>query len=166
MRRTVETADLASRLGTVDQPFVVDVREPVEFGAWSIPSAVNIPLNELSERLAEIPTEREVVTVCETGGRSAAAADLLESAGRNVADLVGGMAAWGETYDSVTLRLGAVAIVQVADGGRGAFPTWSGRGTPPSPSIPPSIPASIWIWPQTSGGPSPACSTPISTPTT
>lgn len=128
MRRSVDTADLASRLGTVDQPFVVDVREPAEFSDWSIPSAVNIPLNELSERLAEVPTEREVVTVCGSGSRSAAAADLLESAGRNVADLVGGMAAWGETYDSVTLRLGAVAIVQVRRRGKGCLSYLVGSG--------------------------------------
>ena len=52
-RRCTETPNrpsLAARLGTSDEPFVVDVREPVEFAAWSIPSAVNIPLGELAAR--------------------------------------------------------------------------------------------------------------------
>ena len=48
MYRDAEPAELAARLGTSDEPFVVDVREPVEFAAWSIRSAVNIPLAEFA----------------------------------------------------------------------------------------------------------------------
>ena len=70
MYRDAEPAELAARLGTSDQPFVLDVREPVEFAAWSIPSAVNIPLGELEARVSEVPTDREVVTVCASGSRS------------------------------------------------------------------------------------------------
>ncbi len=53
MRRCTETPNRPSLpLGwaLLDEPFVVDVREPVEFAAWSIPSAVNIPLGELEAR--------------------------------------------------------------------------------------------------------------------
>ena len=50
MYRDLEAAELAARLGTTNEPFVVDVREPLEFAAWSISDSVNIPLGELEER--------------------------------------------------------------------------------------------------------------------
>jgi rhodanese-related sulfurtransferase len=55
MYRDLDAAELAARLGTDAAPFVVDVREPAEFDAWSIPGAVNIPLAELAARAAEVP---------------------------------------------------------------------------------------------------------------
>jgi len=101
MYRDAEPAELAARLGTSDQPFVVDVREPVEFAAWSIPSAVNIPIGELEARVSELPTDREVVTVCASGSRSSTAAEILSRAGRRVANLAGGMAIFAMVSDSV-----------------------------------------------------------------
>ena len=94
MYRDLEAAELAARLGTTNEPFVVDVREPLEFAAWSISDSVNIPLGELEERASELPDDREVVTVCASGGRSSVAAEVLSRTGRRVANLAGGMAAW------------------------------------------------------------------------
>jgi glyoxylase-like metal-dependent hydrolase (beta-lactamase superfamily II) len=121
MYRDAEPAELASRLGTTDEPVVVDVREPAEFTAWSIPSAVNIPLGELDSRASELPTGRDVFTVCASGSRSAAAAEILSRAGRQVANLVGGMAGWATTYDAVTLEFDDVRVVQVRRRGKGCL---------------------------------------------
>lgn len=44
-------ADLQAKLGTTRAPMVVDVRKPVEFGIGHVPGAVNIPVEELEERL-------------------------------------------------------------------------------------------------------------------
>ena len=44
MYRDVEASEVASRLGTSEEWFLVDVREPAEFDEWSIPTAVNLSL--------------------------------------------------------------------------------------------------------------------------
>ncbi|HEX5095670.1 MAG TPA: rhodanese-like domain-containing protein, partial [Acidimicrobiia bacterium] len=97
--RDIDAAELAARLGTADSPFVVDVREPNEFAEWSIPTAVNVPLSELPSRIDSLPRDREVVVMCAAGGRSARAAEALVDAGLHVANLRGGMSAWGAVYD-------------------------------------------------------------------
>jgi len=128
MYRDAEPAELAARLGTEDEPFVLDVREPAEFAAWSIPAAVNIPLGQVPTRMAEIPTDREVVVVCAGGDRSSAAAEALSHTGRKVANLAGGMAGWAQVYDSVTLEFGAVRVVQVRRRGKGCLSYMVGAG--------------------------------------
>ena len=73
---------------------LVDVRGENEWRQEAIPGSVNIPLERLRERIAEIP-EGPVVLYCRTGQRSSTAASLLEQTGRmNVLDLVGGITAW------------------------------------------------------------------------
>lgn len=43
---------------------VLDVRPPEEFAAGHVPGAVNIPIQELARRLAELPKRKEVVAYC------------------------------------------------------------------------------------------------------
>ncbi len=128
MYRDVEAAEVAARLGTADELFLVDVREPFEFEAWSIPTAVNVPLGELAGRMDEVPTGREVVSVCASGSRSALAAEVLTHAGRHAANLAGGMEAWARVYDSVTLELGDARVVQVRRRGKGCLSYLVGAG--------------------------------------
>ncbi len=128
MYRDTDAAELAARMGTPDEPFVLDVREPEEFAVWSIPSAVNIPLAELGVRAAEVPAEREVVTVCATGNRSTSAAEILSRTGRRVANLAGGMAGWALVYDAVTVELDDVRVVQVRRRGKGCLSYLVGAG--------------------------------------
>jgi len=62
---------------------VVDVRTPEEFAGGAYPGALNIPLDEVMERLDEFgnnPT-REIVVYCASGGRSAYAQRMLKQAG-------------------------------------------------------------------------------------
>jgi glyoxylase-like metal-dependent hydrolase (beta-lactamase superfamily II)/rhodanese-related sulfurtransferase len=97
VRRTerITAATLAEQLAEAVPPFVLDVRTPREWQEKHIAESVNIPLNHLLERLAEVPRERHVVLHCASGYRSAIAASLLELHGiPQIADLVGGFAAW------------------------------------------------------------------------
>ena len=55
---------------------VLDVRTTKEYQEFSIPS-LNIPLNELTERLSEIPTNKKLLVVCKSGMRSRKAIQLL-----------------------------------------------------------------------------------------
>ena len=74
---------------------LVDVRTPAEFAAGHATGAVNIPVQELPQRLRELgDPERPIVLYCRSGARSASAARLLESKGfRKVID-VGPMPPW------------------------------------------------------------------------
>jgi hydroxyacylglutathione hydrolase len=88
------TSALLRRRLTRGPVTLVDVRGETEWRQEAIPGSLNIPLQHLRERIAEIP-EGPVVVYCRTGERSSTAASLLEQAGRmNVVDLVGGIAAW------------------------------------------------------------------------
>jgi hydroxyacylglutathione hydrolase len=86
---------LSEQLATPAAPTVVDVRSEKEWTARHIAGSVNIPLNHLRERAAEIPQGRPVVVQCEGGYRSAIAASILAQVGRpDVLDMVGGYNAW------------------------------------------------------------------------
>ncbi len=74
---------------------LVDVREPAEVAQGSLPGAVNIPLGELADRLADLSKDRRVVLLCRSGNRSTQAARFLTSAGfGDVVNLSGGMLAY------------------------------------------------------------------------
>lgn len=86
---------LADHLEEANPPLVVDVRTANEWNQQQIKGSVNIPLNQLVERLEELPRDRTLVLHCRTGYRSSLAASLLVRAGfTDVLDLVGGIEAW------------------------------------------------------------------------
>lgn len=77
---------------------IIDIRTPAEWNAGHIDNAVNIPLNQLCDRLSEIPTEGDLIVHCQGGYRSSLATSILQNAGREDAiDLVGGIKAWTTT---------------------------------------------------------------------
>ena len=76
---------------------LLDVRSAVEFDAelGHLEGAQLIPLDELRTRAAEVPADRPVVVVCQTGRRSAMGTQILAQAGiERVANLAGGMLMW------------------------------------------------------------------------
>ena len=72
---------------------LVDVRTRGEAVAGSIPGAINIPLDDLRERIAEIPAGR-IVVHCKVGQRGHTAVRLLEQHGREAVNLDGGYLTW------------------------------------------------------------------------
>ena len=60
---------------------LLDVRTGAEFAAGNAPGTLNIPLNELSNRLVEIPKSSPVVVACASGSRSGMAKLLLKKHG-------------------------------------------------------------------------------------
>jgi rhodanese-related sulfurtransferase len=90
--------ELDRALHRAEPPAVVDVRNPGELIAGTIPGALHVPLAQLPHRLAEIPRDRPVVVHCAGGYRSSVAASLLRREGwSDVSDLLGGFAAWAGT---------------------------------------------------------------------
>jgi len=95
--RSIGAAALAERIAADDAPVVLDVRTPDEYAAGHIPGAVNIPHDELRDRIGELGADRdaEIVVHCQSGGRAAAAEEILHEAGFvQVIDLEGHMQAW------------------------------------------------------------------------
>ena len=77
---------------------IIDVRKPGEFEAEHVTGAINIPLDFLNSRLAEIPKEGEVYLHCAGGYRSMIAASILKARGwNNLIDIQGGFKAIAET---------------------------------------------------------------------
>lgn len=85
--------DYAARTGGV----LIDVREPDEFAAGRVPGARNIPLQQLPDRISEIPTDQPVAVICQSGRRSAQGAEVLAAAGIDAATIDGGTAAWAQS---------------------------------------------------------------------
>jgi glyoxylase-like metal-dependent hydrolase (beta-lactamase superfamily II) len=80
-----------------DDLFLLDVRSAGEYAGelGHIEGTVLIPLDQLRERLEEIPRDRPVVAICQSGKRSAMAAQILMKAGvERAANLAGGMIQW------------------------------------------------------------------------
>ncbi|MFH1278297.1 MAG: metalloregulator ArsR/SmtB family transcription factor [Candidatus Eisenbacteria bacterium] len=77
---------------------VLDVRPPEEFKAGHIRGAVSVPLSEITRRLGEIPTDREVVAYCRGPYcvLSVEAVALLRKAGRRAVRLADGLPEWRE----------------------------------------------------------------------
>ena len=76
---------------------VIDVREAneIEVLAYDVPGVINIPLSELPNRMAELPTDRPLILACRTGLRSAkAAAMLAEAHFAPLFHIKGGIIAW------------------------------------------------------------------------
>ena len=70
--------------------FLLDVRQPSEFDAGSIPGSVNIPLGQLRSRLGELPTDREIWINCGVGQRAYYACRILSQHGLQARNLSGG----------------------------------------------------------------------------
>ena len=91
----VDRDELQRRLGK-GQVLAVDVRPAEEYAAGHIPGAISIPLEELADRLAELPADVDVVAYCR-GAYCVLAHDavrLLTARGRHAVRLVDGMLEW------------------------------------------------------------------------
>ncbi len=87
---------------TAPTSFLLDVRTPNEYASGSIAGAVNIPVDELRERLHEIPKDRPIVAFCKVGMRGYLATCILAHHGYEVRNLSGGYT----TYSHVAASSG------------------------------------------------------------
>ena len=78
-----------------DDAYLIDVREDDEWQAGHAATAVHLPMNQLPERLGEVPRDADVVIVCRSGHRSAEVVRYLLAQGfGNVRNLTDGMFGW------------------------------------------------------------------------
>jgi rhodanese-related sulfurtransferase len=99
-------AEVARRLA--DQALrvvLLDVREDWERAQASILPSIHIPMQQISQRLSEVPRERSIVVYCHGGTRSAMVAAFLSHHGFPTVDnLAGGIDAWSEEVDPTIPR--------------------------------------------------------------
>ena len=75
---------------TADQ-LVLDVRNPPELvNVGAFPAAVNIPVDQLRQRMNELPKDKEILVACQVGLRGHVAYRMLQQNGFNVRNLTGG----------------------------------------------------------------------------
>ncbi|MBN2045548.1 MAG: rhodanese-like domain-containing protein [Anaerolineales bacterium] len=78
-----------------EDTFILDVRTQEEWDAGHIPGATLIPLDDLGNRISELPRGEDIVVICRSGNRSAVGRDILLSAGfENVTSVAGGFNQW------------------------------------------------------------------------
>lgn len=96
--------ELKRMLDEGEEIVVVDVRRPSEFENGHVPKAINIPLANLSERIADLPAGRPLALICASGYRSTIAMGIVDRSGLMPSiNIVGGTAAWrGQGYEVVT----------------------------------------------------------------
>lgn len=103
--REVDHAEALVLLGAAP---VLDVREPGEYAAGSLPGAVNIPRGVLefkidSHQAFQNRRDAEILVYCQTGGRSALAVEALHKLGYEKAvSLAGGFKLWQDAGQPVT----------------------------------------------------------------
>ncbi len=90
------------------QCFILDVRTPGEYALGNLKGAVNIPVDELRNRLAEIPKDRRVLVYCQVGQRAYVAYRMLKQHGFDVRNLSGGY----KTYEIATGKQANVDVYE------------------------------------------------------
>lgn len=76
--------------GDSQKSFVLDVRTPTEFAAGHLPGAVNISVDELRDRLNELPKDRCITAYCQVGQRGYIATRILMQSNFDVVNIGGG----------------------------------------------------------------------------
>ena len=81
---------------------LIDVRTPDEYALGTISGAINIPLDDMRERMSEIPADRPVWLFCGVGLRGYLASNILKANGfQEVRNLIGGL----KTYKAATAKI-------------------------------------------------------------
>jgi NADPH-dependent 2,4-dienoyl-CoA reductase/sulfur reductase-like enzyme/peroxiredoxin family protein/rhodanese-related sulfurtransferase/TusA-related sulfurtransferase len=97
LRGDVEICQVADIVAPREDQWLLDVREPSEVATGTIPGAANIPLDQLRDRLGELPKDKELLVFCQVGLRGYLACRILRQKGFRCRNLSGGM----KTYHAV-----------------------------------------------------------------
>jgi rhodanese-related sulfurtransferase len=103
----VAAVEVAKMLNEPNQAVVIDVRTQSEYLSGHIPGSKLIPVDEIENRFTEVPREANpILVVCQGGGRSAAACEILSEKGFiNLVNIHDGMGAWpGKKEIGVPIR--------------------------------------------------------------
>ena len=98
--QSITAEQLAALQPEWDKVVLLDVRDPWEFDICRLAGSVNIPMNEVMERVTELDPDTRTVVICHFGMRSLEVGNYLEGSGfRDIVNLEGGLDAWAERVD-------------------------------------------------------------------
>jgi len=98
LRGDVEICHTEAMIDPREDQIILDVRKPFEVAMGMIPGAVHIPLDELRDRLGELPRDKEILAYCQVGLRGYLACRILSQKGYRCKNYTGGI----KTYAAVT----------------------------------------------------------------
>jgi rhodanese-related sulfurtransferase len=104
---TVEKAAVLIEAGSL----LLDVREPEEWEAGHVPGATFIPMASVALRVGELPSDRMIVVMCRSGGRSGEVTEALQESGLDAVNLAGGIHAWAADQLPIVTDTGAPGAV-------------------------------------------------------
>lgn len=94
----ISVNELRATINNEESPTIIDVRSPDEYHRGHLPGAINIPGDQISGSMDDIPDDEPIVTYCNMRhpgqSRSESAADQLRSAGYNARALQDGYPGW------------------------------------------------------------------------
>ena len=96
----VEQVQWDRALALTDDEMLLDVRTPAERGRGCIAGTLHIPVDELRERMGELPREKRIFVHCQSGVRSYIACRVLSQNGFSCANVAGGWAFYASIYQN------------------------------------------------------------------
>jgi rhodanese-related sulfurtransferase len=100
MNTNISVTQLKSRLDAGENLQLIDVRSPGEFATGHVPGAINIPLEQIETRLADMGTQ-PIAVLCQSGRRAGMACESLANLQRDAFVVEGGTQAWIQAGNSV-----------------------------------------------------------------
>jgi rhodanese-related sulfurtransferase len=97
----LSAAELQLLLQSETPPLILDVREPYEWRQVHLADAVHIPMDQVPDRLRELPQAQEIVVLCAHGSRSYGVAAFLLERGYRASNLAGGISRWAAAGGAV-----------------------------------------------------------------
>lgn len=97
--KEITAKELGKKFKNGEEFNMIDVREDEEVEQGKVPSALHIPLGELSERLDELDKNQHYYMICRSGGRSGKACSIMRENGFDVTNMAGGMLEWEEDVE-------------------------------------------------------------------
>ena len=99
--KEIDVQTLKRKLDGNDDLMLIDVREDKELEVCKINQAIHIPMGAVPKRLNDIDSNKPVVVMCKSGGRSAQVCQYLNENGySNIYNLNGGITSWALEIDS------------------------------------------------------------------
>jgi len=119
-QRKIKALDLERSIEEGQRFQLIDVRSPQEYASGHIPCAINLPMEQIENRLADMHSRDAVVLICESGGRAEMTSELLDRHRNDWILLDGGTSAWRESglpvVGSSASRLPIMRQVQLVAG--------------------------------------------------
>ena len=113
IKRKVSADEFDKKLSTIGGAQLIDVRTPGEYETGHLKNAINIDFNSdgFKEQISKMKKSSPILIYCLSGGRSASAADEMETMGfTEIYNLDGGIMKWQSEGKSLEIGKGAITV--------------------------------------------------------